>query len=187
MKPQKCKNCGKEFSRNLTHCPYCDTRTPAASTFLTIACTVAAMCIIMSIILLPMALEDTPPEANYPSQTDYPSQEVENKPEIHYIEVTADDIFSAFEENEIAADQKFKGQLVKITGTVSEINSKSTLTSANVLLNVDGPVFGCVQCNFNSENSKALAAVEKGQSVTIIGTCEGMSWYNVMINACELQ
>ncbi len=110
-----------------------------------------------------------------------------NEAEINYIEVTADDIYSAFEENEVAAEEKFKGQLVKITGVVSEINSKSALTSANILLEADGLVFGCVQCNFNSQNSKALATVEKGQNVTITGTCEGLSFYNVMINACELQ
>lgn len=180
MKMTKCKNCGNLFSRNLTHCPNCGTRTPAASTFITIAFTVGTMLLIFVIILLTF-FDDTPSEAGYSPQ------QVENKTEIHYIEVTADDIFSAFEDNEVAAEERFKGQLVKITGIVDDINSQSVLTSANILLKSDGMGFSCVQCNFNSENSKALAAVKKGESITIIGTCEGKSFLNVIINACELQ
>ena len=108
--------------------------------------------------------------------------------EIEYIEISANDIYAAFQENEIAANEKYKGKAVKITGVVSDINAKDVLTSANILLDVDDTFFvGSVQCNFNSDYSKALANVQKGQSVTIIGTCNGLSTFNVMINACQLQ
>ena len=187
MKMTKCKKCGKVFPMNMSNCPDCFAKRslPVGSVVgITICCVILAICL-GSIIGILVSEQPTAVADDYP-------QEVENKAEIDYteidyIEVTANDIFSAFEENEIAAEEKFKGQLVKITGIVSDINSKSTLISANILLKVDGSVFGCVQCNFNSENSKALSTVEKGQNVTIVGTCEGLSLYNVMINACELQ
>ena len=182
MKMTKCKKCGKVFPVNMSNCPDCFTKRslPVGSVVgIAICCVVLAIC--LGAIIGIIASEETPSGAGNSLQ------KVENETEIYYIEVTANDIFSAFEENEVAAEEKFKGQLVKVTGIVSEINSKSALISANILLKVDGSVFGCVQCNFNSENSKALATVEKGQNITITGTCGGLSLYNVMINACELQ
>lgn len=109
------------------------------------------------------------------------------EPEIDYIVVTANDLWNAFEDNEVAAEEKYKGKPVKITGVISEINSAGTLTSANILLKADDAFFGCVQCNFNSsENAKALANLQKGQSVTIIGTCGKLSITNVMVTGCEV-
>ncbi len=182
MKMVKCKKCGKVFPMNMSNCPDCFTKRslPVGSVIgVTICCVVAAIC--LGAIIGILASEETT------SGTGGYQHEIGSETKIEYIEVSANDIFSSFEENEVAAEEKFEGKLVKITGIVSEINSKSALTSANVLLKVDGTVFGCVQCNFNSENSKALANIEKGQTITIIGTCGGLSLYNVMINACELQ
>ena len=182
MKMVKCKKCGKVFPMNMSNCPDCFTKRSlpvGAVVGITICCVVLAICLgaIIGIIASDEVVSET---GSY-------QHEIGNGTEIKYIEVSANDIFSSFEENEVAADEEFKGKLVKITGIVSEINSKSALTSANVLLKVDGPIFGCVQCNFNSENSEALANIKKGQTITIIGTCGGLSLYNVMINACELQ
>jgi len=106
--------------------------------------------------------------------------------QIQYIEISAQDLWNAFEDNEVAADEKYKGEYVKVTGIVNNINSKDVLTSANILLEVDEYVFGCVQCNFNSDDAKAIANVKKGQKVTVVGTCGGLNLYNVMINGCEL-
>jgi hypothetical protein len=182
MKMVKCKKCGKVFPMNMSNCPECFTKRSlpvGAVVAITICCLVIAIC--FGAIIGTISSEETT------SGTNSYQQEAENKTEIQYIEVSADDIFSAFEENEIAAEAKYKGKAVKITGIVSEINSKSTLISANILFKVEGSMFGCVQCNFNSENSKALATVEKGQTITIVGTCGELSFYNLMVNACKLQ
>lgn len=105
---------------------------------------------------------------------------------IAYIEVTANELWNAFDENEIDAEQKYNGKTVRITGIVSDINSADTFTSANVLLAVDNSYFGSVQCNFNSENANALATLNKGQSVTIEGTCRTLSIYNLIIRSCQV-
>lgn len=115
------------------------------------------------------------------------SSSQESEPEIKYIEVTANDLWNAFDDNEVAAEEKYNGKPVKITGVISEINSAGTLTSANILLKADGAFLGCVQCSFNSsENAKALANLQKGQSVTITGTCGKLSITNVMVTGCEV-
>lgn len=109
-----------------------------------------------------------------------------SEPEIEYIEVTANDLWNAFDDNEVAAEEKYNGKPVKVTGVISEINSAGTLTSANILLKADGAFLGCVQCNFNSSNAKALANLQKGQSVTITGTCGKLSITNIMISGCKV-
>ncbi len=112
--------------------------------------------------------------------------EIETLPKISYIEVTANELWLAFEENEIAAEQKYKGKTVRVTGIINDINSKGALTSANVLLNVDKSYFGCVQCNFSSQNAAALANVNKGDSVTIEGVCGTIASFNLIIRSCKV-
>ncbi len=112
--------------------------------------------------------------------------EYESLPKITYIEVTANDLWNAFNENEVAAEQKYNGKTVRVTGVISDINSGGTFTSANVLLIVDNTYLGCVQCNFDSENAKVLANLHKGESVTIEGTCGTISIYNLMIRGCKV-
>ena len=111
-----------------------------------------------------------------------------SKAQIQYIEISAQDLWNAFEDNEVAADEKYKGEYVKVTGIVNDINSGEYWSSANVLLEVDGTVLGCVQCNFNnSNNAKAIANIEKGQKITVTGTCGGISTFNVMINGSKIE
>ncbi len=107
-------------------------------------------------------------------------------PKISYIEVTANELWNAFAENEIAAEQKYNGKTVRVTGVISDINSADAFISANVLLVVDNSYFGCVQCNFDSKNAEALADLHKGESVTIEGTCGTISLYNLMVRACKV-
>jgi hypothetical protein len=115
-------------------------------------------------------------------------KKVENEviPKITYIAVTANELWNAFSENEVAAEQKYEGKTVRITGVISDINSADTFTSANVLLNVDNSYLGCVQCNFSSKNAEAIANLNKGTSVTIEGTCGKISLFNLMVNACKV-
>lgn len=106
---------------------------------------------------------------------------------IDYIEITANELYTAYEENEVAAEEKYDSKKVKITGVVSDINSSGFLTSTNVLLSVKSKSwFGCVQCNFNSDNEEAVAKLSKGSTVTIIGTCDSLSTFNVMIRNCKI-
>lgn len=108
---------------------------------------------------------------------------------IPYIEITANELWNEFNDNEMAAEKKYNGKTLKITGIISDINSANGFIDANILLDVNGSYLGCVQCNFNSsDKAEILADLEKGRSVTIIGTCDSMSTLdtNVMISGCEV-
>ncbi len=188
MRMTKCKRCGKVYPLEMTHCPECFTRTTLPPDQIVLRLLLVFIVIFTVPLIVNTCLGDRSDTISSESPSKITGNNTETTKPIEYIEVSASDLFAAFQENEIAADEKYTGKPVKVAGTINSINSKSGLTSANILLDVEGMFFlGCVQCNFNSENAKVLANVEKGQAVTIVGTCNGLSLYNVIISACELQ
>ena len=184
----QCKNCGKIYNSNFKMCPECHIKTPVQKEKvlqIVLPCLIGVFILVMGVLIADEA-ENTSSNGSTVA-TGIETSSADSEPEIIYIEISADDLFNAYEDNEIAADEKYTGEYVKVTGIISDINSEDFLTDANILLRVDGSVLGCVQCNFNSADAKALANVKKGQKVTVIGTCGGLSTFNVMVSGCELQ
>lgn len=101
------------------------------------------------------------------------------------IEITASKLWNEFDKNEVAAEQKYTGKTVRITGTVNNINSSSTFISANVLLEC-GTSFRSIQCNFYAENEASLASLSEGQTVTIEGVCGKIATTNIMVESCKI-
>lgn len=103
---------------------------------------------------------------------------------IEYIEVTASKLISDYEDNQVAADQKYKSKWLKVTGTISSID---TDIGGDVYIcledSSDAWSFTDVQCYFNDDNS--VASLKNGNTVTVIGKCTGMFW-NVELSDCEL-
>ena len=135
-----------------------------------------------------VSIEPTTEKEGQKSRTCLVCQYIENSniPAIDYIEVTANELWSAFDENEVKAEQAYNGKKVRITGVISDINSSGAFVDANVLLLVDGSYFGCVQCNFGSKNADMLSTLHKGDSVIIEGTCGTHSLYNVIVRNCKV-
>jgi hypothetical protein len=101
------------------------------------------------------------------------------------IEITAKDLFAAYNENEVAADNQYKRKTLKITGTVANIGT-DILDKAYITLET-GELLYSVQCYFaNSEEEAKVANLSKGDTVTLIGTCDGKS-LNVTMKKCKLQ
>lgn len=101
------------------------------------------------------------------------------------IEITASELWNEFSKNEVAAEQTYTGKTVRITGVVNNINSSSTLISANVLLEC-GIYYRSVQCNFYAENEASLANLSIGQTVTIEGICGKIVTTNIMVDSCKI-
>ena len=89
------------------------------------------------------------------------------------IEISAKDLSSEYDKNEVAADNKYKGKKVKVTGKVEDIG-KDFMDDVYVTLEgVD--LFQGVQVYFkNSSEDEIAATLEKGQDITIEGECDGM-------------
>lgn len=119
------------------------------------------------------------------SSAENDNSQTTTEPETELIEIAAADLFAAYNENEVAADSKYEGKKLKITGTINNIG---TDILDNVYITLDtGEVLYSVQCYFKDGDEEAkVADLKKGDTVTLIGVCEGMS-LNVIMKRCEIQ
>jgi hypothetical protein len=85
------------------------------------------------------------------------------------IRVAARDLVAAYNDNAIAAEQRFGKQIVLVTGRVAKID-RDILGDPYVLLADAGEAWG-VQCMFAAADE--LAALKVGQVVAVLGVCDG--------------
>lgn len=114
-------------------------------------------------------LKEAYPESPYLIKIDY--------------EISASNIYSWYDENEVQADEKFKGKRIAITGIIKSIE-KDFMDDPYIVFEVD--FLKNVNCSFNKENIKLISHLQKGQKVIIIRTCNGFILKSVMIKDCEL-
>lgn len=100
------------------------------------------------------------------------------------IEIAAEDLFAEYNDNSVAADSKYKNKKLKITGTVNDIG-KDISESTYITLDT-GEMFYSIQCYFTDSELEDVANLKKGDTVTLIGTCDGMM-INVIVKRCEIQ
>ncbi len=103
------------------------------------------------------------------------AQEVSNSepptPPPTAIEVTAQELYSAYEANQVAADAQYKDKTLKISGTVIEIG-KDIFDTPYVMLQGGTTYLESmmgVRCEFNREYESELAQLAKGDTVIIQG------------------
>ncbi|MDD5726112.1 MAG: hypothetical protein PHC53_01720 [Patescibacteria group bacterium] len=100
------------------------------------------------------------------------------------IKITADQLYSEYEANEVAADNAYKGKILEVSGKIDNI-AKDILDNPYITLKTQ-VMFGSVQCFLkDSEQSKA-ATLKKGQNIVVRGKGSGQTLGNVMIMDCEI-
>lgn len=104
----------------------------------------------------------------------------EAKPEA--IKVTASTLAKAYADNEVAADQKYKGKTVEVSGTVKDIGVM--LGNAFVILE-GNQILSDIQCFFDRSQDGELASLKKGTSIVLRGEVDGKS-LNVGVKDCEI-
>lgn len=97
--------------------------------------------------------------------------------------ISARQLHQAYEANEVAADTKYKGKILQISGTVEDIGKDITDT-IYVTLSVGGE-YTSVQCYFADSHTNDAANLSKGDRVTLKGKCDGLMM-NVHIRGCSL-
>jgi len=91
----------------------------------------------------------------------------------------AENLFYAYNENEIKADQNYKGERFYVEGKIKDFG-KDILDDPYITLET-GEIFS-VQCMLNDEN--IALDLKKGQKVTFLGTCSGKLG-NVLMKDCD--
>ena len=93
--------------------------------------------------------------------------------------ISAIRLYKEYDANEIAADQKYKGKIIEVTGVIRDIGN-DIMNNAYITLAGD-EYFGDIQCYFNEKS--VVAKLSKGKRITIIGSCSGLLM-NVQMDNC---
>lgn len=106
----------------------------------------------------------------------------------HVVAVTAKDLWEAYSENKVNADNLYKGKMLAVTGVIVDIGQDALTKAPCISLETgDGPI--ClypIQCFFpkNGEQTDAIANLSDGDIITIYGKCDGTPLVYVQLYNC---
>ena len=115
-------------------------------------------------------------ENKYKSETKQIQETKE--PEKQIEKITASGLIQAYADNEVAADDRFKGEKIHVVGVVKGIE-KDFFGNSYVMLH--GNDFNSVQY-FNPENKDDLIKLKKGKKITVEGVVKSMILGNVSLH-----
>lgn len=102
------------------------------------------------------------------------------------IPVAIKEILSAYEANEVAADTRYKGKLIEVTGRVGEIK-KNIVDDLYVTLGTGNHYESKeIQAFFEDDMNDKLASLKKGDQLTVICRVDGLMW-NVHVSECKIK
>jgi len=169
-----CKECGREISRSVKKCPNCGAKTQKAKIAQLIG--IIAFCIIA--ILFYNLFKDI---GN--SHSKQQAQARARQEAVPAIEVTLNELFTAYKENEVAADSKFKNKKIKITGRISDFGT--ILGFGNPTISFSHG-FDSLQMTFDKSDSDRIGQLKKGDTITVEGKCTGTFAGDISMNDCKI-
>lgn len=183
----RCKTCGAEIAKSAKTCPHCGARQHTAA--LSLCAVIIVLTIFACVGILSGPEDDSTKDTDSPSSVQIKENQIANKdPEDEMpIELSAHDLWVAYDENEVNADNLYKKKAVCVTGTVFEIGKDLLTDTPFIALKAEDDLgIYSVQCFFqdSSEHGK-VASVKDGDKVTITGKCTGKS-INVMLRDCTI-
>lgn len=138
--------------------------------------------IVMTGILGTNVAKELDKEIKKQEQQSKPSAAVKSAPPIV---ISANDLVKAYEDNAVAADEKYRYKMLQVRGTV---NSVSRDVTGNPYLSLAGGNYAldAITCHFSDDQANQLAQLKKGQQVTVVGYCNGKPAF-INLNDCSLK
>ncbi len=131
----------------------------------------------------PESMLESEPEPVLESQREpipEPEREVEPVPESKLepepvaMELTVEELLSAYATDEVAADTKFANKLLRVTGVVTMIDVKDMLDTHYIrLTHAERNLLQSVRCMFDKKHAPVLQQLVIGQTVTVQGIYNG--------------
>ncbi|WP_433867486.1 OB-fold protein [Ralstonia wenshanensis] len=97
--------------------------------------------------------------------------------------VKADALFRAYDDNEVAADQKYKGKSLLVTGTVQSIDKD--FTDSIVVKLASGNPFMAVHAYLDDQHAAMAASLKKGAKVAWVCTGAGRLVGSPVLHDCS--
>jgi len=108
-------------------------------------------------------------------------QPVVVQPEIQ-ISVTATQYSKDYENNEVSADEKYRGKFLKITGTVAAVTK--SLDEIFIRLNAEGFLIEDVYCFV--KDAETVIHLKKGDKIDFVGYGTGKNYWGPSITDAQL-
>lgn len=100
------------------------------------------------------------------------SKPAEDAKPVDVMQVQAKAILKEFEENEAAADQKYSGKVLQVTGIVDKIDTELFDEDEYIIQIGGGGEFEFFTVNADDQSADAVASLKKGDKITVIGEFE---------------
>lgn len=182
-----CKGCGSYLGPNVVVCPRCGKKVPTRKSK-DIKLVITIVSIIIGIVIIANifgedSTNDVPTSAQ-PAATSSETQssKASSKTE-EIIDVDYNVLYDEYKENEIAADQKYKGKKLKLTGQISRIG-QDIINTPYIIIEVK--TFDGIRLDFKSSEKEKLANLSTGQTITVIGKCKGKIILDVNLEDCVI-
>lgn len=142
---------------------------------------------LLSMILVIGATVETPQNQQI-AQADTPAAPADNAPQkekaVHAIKVSARSLLVDYHRNEVAADNKYKGQILAVSGTVKSIE-KDMFDNIDVLL-WTGSEFEAAHATLDNADAAKAAKLERGQEIMLFCVGNGMIMGSPMLDGCRI-
>lgn len=166
-----CKTCGKEMARSAKVCPSCGAKNKKP--FFTRPWFIAIVALIIIGAIASGGKSESGNTTTVADKTNSNNSEVKDTTAesttiaIEYADYTVDDLMAQLEENALKASNDHKGENVRITGKLNNIDSSGKYIS--LVPNTDFAIIG-VQCYIKNDETKAkVAELSKDSLVTLTG------------------
>lgn len=93
-------------------------------------------------------------------------------------------LFQDYEDNPIAADQKYRYKKLRVSGQIKKID-REIMQHPYVSFAVKD-YFGDVTLYFSRDEEPKITKLKKGQKITVEGKCDGLRLGNVHLSDCTL-
>jgi len=98
--------------------------------------------------------------------------------------VSAPDLCREYDANSIAADLKYKGKILEVSGIIKDINKDILNTIYVVLSSQNEASITDAQLYFSDAHEKEAAALSKGEYFGAVCRCDG-KFMNVLLKDCQ--
>lgn len=127
--------------------------------------------IILGVIFGENETQENPAKNGSTSNTAQSGEKSSSK-KVEVIETTAIKLFKEYEQNEISADNKYKGKFVKVTGQIDDIG-KDLFDDMYITLK-GSEFFGGVQVYFDDADGNVVASLTKNTRITVVCKVDGL-------------
>lgn len=169
-----CKACKNQIAKTAKRCPYCGARQHQVAltfSYLIVVLTFAAVFWIISD-NLQGGSETTTAPVSFGSLT-------KDATKVDY-----KTLYKDYSDNPINADKTYKDKQLSLTGTIVNID-RDIGKNPYITFNVDE--YGAQTIKMSFDNDDKVTALKKGQTVTVVGTCDGTFASTIVIlKKCEI-